>query len=101
MDVFLGLAKVHLGTEAEAVPWLRRSIEANRNFPPGHFNLAAALALLGELDEARSALKAGLALNPSLTLRRLRLNVPSDNPTFLAARERILEGLRLVSVPEG
>ena len=101
MDVFLGLAKVHLGTEAEAVPWLRRSIEANRSFPPGHFNLAAALALLGELDEARSALKAGLALNPSLTLRRLRLNVPSDNPTFLAARERILEGLRLVSVPEG
>jgi TolB-like protein len=96
---FLGLAKVHLGTEAEAVPWLQRSIEANRSFPPGHFNLAATLALLGELDEARTAVKAGLALNPSLTLRRLRLNAPSDNPKFLAARERILEGLRLAGLP--
>ena len=96
---FLGVAKVHLGTEAEAVEWLRRSIEANRSFPPGHFNLAAALALLGELDEARSAVKSGLALNPTLTLRRLRLHAPSDNPTFLTARERILEGLRLAGLP--
>jgi TolB-like protein/class 3 adenylate cyclase len=95
---FLGLAKVHLGTEVEAVAWLQRSIEANRSFPPSHFNLAAAFALLGELDEARTAVRTGLALNPTLTLRRLRLNAPSDNPAFLAARERILEGLRLAGL---
>ena len=36
---FLGAAKFHLGADAEAVIWLRRSIEANRNLPPAHFAL--------------------------------------------------------------
>jgi TolB-like protein/class 3 adenylate cyclase len=99
--LFVGLAKVQLGADAEAVDWLRRSIEANRSFPPGHFNLAAVLALLGALDEARNAAKVGLALNPSFTLRRFRLNASSDNPTYLAGRERLYEGMRLAGVPEG
>ncbi len=40
----LGTAKMQLGLNAEAVAWLRRSIEANRNFPLTHFVLAAALS---------------------------------------------------------
>jgi TolB-like protein/class 3 adenylate cyclase len=99
--LFVGLAKVQLGADAEAMDWLRRSIEANRSFPPGHFNLAAVLALLGTLDEARNAAKVGLALNPSFTLRRFRLNASSDNPNYLAGRERLYEGMRLAGVPEG
>jgi TolB-like protein/class 3 adenylate cyclase len=51
--MFLGNAKSFLGADAEAVMWLRRSIDANRNLPFAHFNLAAALAQLGQLDEAR------------------------------------------------
>ena len=43
----VGLAKLQLNADAEAVAWLRRSIEANRNYPIAHFYLAAALALLG------------------------------------------------------
>ena len=43
----VGRAKIQLGADVEAVDWLRRSIEANRNFPYTHFALAAALALLG------------------------------------------------------
>jgi TolB-like protein/class 3 adenylate cyclase/Flp pilus assembly protein TadD len=98
---FLGSAKFFLGADAEAVVWLRRSIDAHRNLPLTHFNLAAALAQLGRLDEAQAAARAGLALDPSFTLRRFRLNPPSDNATFLAGRERIYEGLRLAGVPEG
>jgi hypothetical protein len=45
-----------------------------------HFNLAAALARLGALDEARAAVQAGLALNPGLTINRFRSGTPSDNP---------------------
>jgi hypothetical protein len=30
---FAGIAKLWLGADAEAVAWLRRSVEANRNFP--------------------------------------------------------------------
>ena len=69
--------------------------------PLAHFYLAAALARLGELDEARAAAQAGLALDPSFTIRRFRANASSDNPTYLAGRERLIEGMRLAGVPEG
>jgi tetratricopeptide (TPR) repeat protein len=96
----VGLAKLQLGADAEAVTWLRRSIDANRNFPLTHFILAAALALLGLLDEARDAVNAGLELHPSFTIHRVRAIVSSDNATYLAGRERVHNGMRLAGVPE-
>jgi Flp pilus assembly protein TadD len=57
---YAGLAKLVLGADDEAVAWLRRSLEANRNYPLAHFHLAAALALLGSLEEARDAIRRGL-----------------------------------------
>jgi tetratricopeptide (TPR) repeat protein len=99
--LIVGWSKIQLGADAEAVSWLRRSIEANRNHPIAHFHLAGALALAGSLDEARTAAHAGLALNPNFTIRRWRDTKSSDNPAFLAARERYFEGLRLAGVPEG
>ncbi len=59
------------------------------------------MALLGAVDEARTAAKAALALNPGFTIRRLRGGKFSDNPIYLAGRERFYEGLRLADVPEG
>jgi tetratricopeptide (TPR) repeat protein len=98
----VGLAKLQLGADAEAVDWFRRSIEANRNYSVAHFWLAAALGLLGALDEARISTKAGLALNPSFTIRRLRaVAKSSDNPIFLASLERLSKGMRLAEVPAG
>jgi TolB-like protein len=97
---WVGLAKFWQGSDAEAIVWLRRSLEANRN-SAAHFYLAAVLAHLGELDEARAAAQAGLTLNPSFGIRRYRANVPSSHPVYLAGRERVYEGLRLAGVPEG
>lgn len=94
-----GLAKLILGADAEAVTWLRRCLEANRNTPIAHFNLAAALALLGSLEEARVAVRAALALDPTFTIRRMRGRI-SDDPTFRAGSKRILEGMRMAGVPE-
>jgi TolB-like protein/Flp pilus assembly protein TadD len=99
--MFVGLAKLFLGADVEAVAWLRRSIEANRNHPVPHCYLAAALSLLGSLDEARAAAQAGLVLNPTFTIRRNRARATSDNPAFLAMRERLHEGMRIAGVPEG
>ena len=99
--LYVGIAKAQLGADAEAADWLRRSVEANRNFPLAHFHLAEALALLGQLDEARAAAQAGLALQPDFTLRRYRMNALSDNPAYLAGRERSCRGMRLAGVPEG
>jgi hypothetical protein len=97
-----GLAKLHLGGYEQAVAWSRRVIEANRNYPTAYFNVAAALAHLGRLDEAHSAVKSGLALNPAYGIFRARAayTAMSDDPTFLAGAERILEGMRKAGVPE-
>jgi hypothetical protein len=99
--VWVGFAKLQLSADTEAVTWLRRGLEANHNYPGGHFHLAAALGLLGSQSEARAAAQAGLALDPTFTMRRYRAAVSSDNPIYLAGRERIYEGMRIAGVPEG
>jgi tetratricopeptide (TPR) repeat protein len=98
--LFAGGAKLTLGADEEAVARLRRSIEINRTFPLAHFFLAAALANLGKLDEARSETRSGLTLDPTFTIQRFR-SLESDNPIFLAGKEHIVEGMRKAGVPEG
>jgi TolB-like protein/class 3 adenylate cyclase/tetratricopeptide (TPR) repeat protein len=96
-----GVAKLYLGDDEEAVAWLRRAIETNRNLPNAHFYLAAALANLGQLNEAQAAAEAGLAINPTYTINGFRAGSSSNNPTFLAQRERIYKGMQMAGVPEG
>ncbi|MBR0693055.1 adenylate/guanylate cyclase domain-containing protein [Bradyrhizobium lablabi] len=98
---FVGAAKLQLGADAEAAGWLRRSIEANHNYPLAHFWLAATLGLLGAPDEARNAAKAGLGLDPGFTIRRMLTGKSSYDPTFVAGLERAAIGMRLAGVPEG
>ena len=98
-----GFAKNLLRLYDQAVPQYRRAIEANRNYPFSHFALAAALARLDRLVEARSAVRAGLALNPTFAVSRARADwtALSDDPTYLAQLEPIFEGLSKAGVPEG
>jgi tetratricopeptide (TPR) repeat protein len=91
---------MHLGADEDAVTWFRRAIELNPNFALMHFFLAAALANLGKLEEARAETQAGLALDPTFTIRRFRLGAESDNPVFLKQRERLIDGMRKAGVPE-
>jgi hypothetical protein len=58
-----GAGKLRLGSEEEAVAWLRRSVDTNRSFPGSHFYLAAALA------EGRAS--------ADLTVTRLVRNLPT------------------------
>ena len=41
-----------------------------------------------------------LAIDPRFTILRYRNSAPSDNPTFLKARERIYVAMRNAGVPE-
>ena len=95
-----GAAKLCLREYEEAVAWLRRSIEANRNYT-AHFWLAVALAHLGRIEEAQSAAKAGLALDPTKTIRSWRARNAGGHPAFLAQQEHIFDGIRMAGVPEG
>jgi TolB-like protein len=95
-----GIARIFLGQYEEAVVSLRQSTEINGNFALHHIYLAVALAELGQLDEARIAAKNGLAIDPRFTILRYRNSAPSDNPTFLKARERNYVAMRKAGVPE-
>jgi TolB-like protein/class 3 adenylate cyclase len=99
---FAGIAKVRLGGWEQAVAWCRRAIEANRNHPLTYFTLAVALEQLGRPDEAHSAIKVGLALNPAFSVSRARATYTpvSDDPTYLAQTDAVLEGMRKAGVPE-
>ena len=90
---FAGAAKMTLGADDEAVALFRRSIENNRTNPLTHFFLAATLANLGKLEEARAEAKAGLALDPGFSIHRLRSGGQSSE--FLEG------GMRKAGVPEG
>ena len=98
--VIAGIAKLYLGSDDKAVTCFRRSIEINRNHPAAQYYLAGALALLGRLEEARSAVRAAMALHPDFTISRFRAGAASDNPRYLAARERLCDGMRKAGVPE-
>jgi TolB-like protein/class 3 adenylate cyclase/Tfp pilus assembly protein PilF len=99
--IYVGIAKAQLGADAEAVSWMRRGLDANRNYSFAYFHLGAALARLGELEQARTAVQAGLALDPNFTIHRFRTHARRDNPIFLTSGERLIEGMRLAGVPEG
>ena len=67
-----------------------------------YFGMGAALAALARLDEARSAVAAGLALNPSFSIARARAAwlAASDDPTYQAQSESALSLFRKAGVPE-
>lgn len=97
-----GVAKNYLGLYDQAITWFRRAIEANRNYPHQYFAMSATLAQLGRLDEAHSAVKAGLALNSSFSISRFRANLAArcEDQRFLAQLEPVLEGMRKAGLPE-
>jgi TolB-like protein len=97
-----GVAKSYLAADEAAAYWFKRSIETNRNVAAFvHFYLAAALAHLERIEEARASVEAGLALDPNFTLSHFHASAPTDNPTCLAQRARIAEGMRKAGLPEG
>lgn len=98
--MYAGWGSLCLGKDEEAVAWLRRSIEVNRNFSLSHFFLAAGLARLGRFSEAQSETHAGLAIDPTFTTSRARASMLSDNSAVLAGWECVSDGLRKAGVPE-
>lgn len=81
-----------------ALFWARkgqRHPNANGYWP--HAMLAAALAHLGQLDEARAELQRMVDIVPTITLGELRNAYPTKHPGGL---DPYLEGLRLAGLPE-
>jgi tetratricopeptide (TPR) repeat protein len=97
-----GLAYIMLRQDDRAVECLRRAVANNPKFPSPVAYLAAMLALTGEEAEARQTLKQYLSLRgtKTRTIAGWRAMAYSNNPDYLAFRERIHEGLRKAGLPE-
>jgi len=78
----------------EAVSWGRRASEGNPNFTPAYRPLAAALAHLGRIDEARAVAQRMLDLMP-------HFSVETEKRIFRESGKLplILSGLRKAGLP--
>lgn len=90
-----GLAHLMLGEDDLAVACLREAVANNPEFPAASGYLVAALALNGQLDEARAELGRYAALPEARnkTVAGWRRMAYSEHSAYLSLRERIYEGL--------
>jgi Tfp pilus assembly protein PilF len=95
---YMGLAHLQAGQDEDAIAMLNRAIAGSANDPFNHFAMASALALVGRVKDARSALETALSLagDDKTTLETLRASHAWMGPGF----ERVLSGLRLAGLPE-
>ncbi len=101
----LGRALMHLGRDSEAAEALRLAVHSNPHLSRDRAFLAAAEALLGNIDDARRHLAKYDEVDPGMTIQRFaedRSSVPVEavSPSYLLGQERILEGLRRAGMPE-
>lgn len=93
-QMFEGVALLHLGRDNEAVERLNQAVNGNPKSAFGRLFLASALGNAGRLDDAQIQVQELQRLRPGFTLTLFRSREPSNDPTFLAQREHIYEGLR-------
>jgi len=91
------IAEFGAGHYEQAVEWAKQAVETTPEFPRGWRYLAASLALLGRMEEARAARDQLLRIMPHENIRFVRAILPSDNADRM---ERFVDGLRKAGVPE-
>ncbi len=101
----LGRALMHLGRDSEAVEALRLAVQSNPHLPRDWAFLAAAEALIGNVDDARLHLAKYDQDDPGMTVQRFareRSSVPLEalTPSYWHGYERILDGLRRAGMPD-
>ena len=92
-----GEAKFYLNKINEAIADLEMSVRLNPRFYPARRFLAAAYVEAGRLDEARAQIDEVLQLNPTVSITKLRRELPFKHPADL---ERQLTALKLAGLPE-
>ena len=95
---YSGLAMAHFvsGRYSEAVQWARKCIHRKPIWRVGHAVLAASLAQLDLIEEAKAAVDNYLEIIPDETISKLRF-LPFKNHTDA---RRLEEGLRRAGLPE-
>ena len=91
----------HLAQWEQAIEWCGKSIASGSQIPYLFVDLAAANAWAGHDREAKEAAAQLQKVYPGFTVQTWAGMHWSDDPTFNAQYQRIVEGLRKAGVPEG
>ena len=94
-------AHTHLAEWEQAIEWCTKSIASGNASMYPLVDLAAANAWAGHDKEAKDAVAQLRKLNPDLSVQSWAGIHWSDDPTFNAQYQRIVEGLRKAGLPEG
>jgi adenylate cyclase len=98
-NTYAGLSMAHLLQEhfEDAVSWGQRALDESPSFSGSHRSLAAALAHLGRIEEARVVVAQLRALAPDETLTKLAATAAIR---FSGRLPLMLDGLRKAGLPE-
>jgi DNA-binding winged helix-turn-helix (wHTH) protein/tetratricopeptide (TPR) repeat protein/TolB-like protein len=95
-----GMAALHIADDQAAVQWLLKARQANPAFSPSALLLAVAYLGIGEEGQARASLAEFLKTAPNISIALWKRWVPAPHPIGAKQRERILDALRRLGVPE-
>jgi tetratricopeptide (TPR) repeat protein len=96
----LALTYLHQHRYTEAVDWGRRSVEVNPDLRYPYRILAAALALAGQIDEAKSVAAEMLRRYPKETISAFLVREPWPSPIYREGQTREVLGMRQAGIPE-
>jgi adenylate cyclase len=96
----LAITYIHQQRYDEAVEWARRGVQVNPNLRYPYRVLAAALALSGQVDEARMVAAEMLRRYPKETISTFLTREPWTDPIYRAGQDREIAGMRLAGIPE-
>ncbi|MEX0810057.1 MAG: BTAD domain-containing putative transcriptional regulator [Dongiaceae bacterium] len=91
----MALSYLQLGQFEDSVTYARKAVSIRPDYSRVYHRLAASLAHLGHIEEAREALARAKLLEPGLSERIVRATYPFRNPDHL---ELLLSGLRLAGL---
>jgi tetratricopeptide (TPR) repeat protein len=92
----------HLAQWEQAIEWCEKALANNvKERAEALAALALANAWAGHDTEAKKAVAELRKVDPRFTVQRVAGQHLSDDPTFNAQRERVVEGLRKAGLPEG
>jgi adenylate cyclase len=92
----LALINIMQSDYSAAADWSRSVTEKSPQWPAGHAQLTAALALQGDAAGAAEACAALLRVRPDFSLAWMRQNLPPSGEML----QRLSEGLRKAGIPE-
>ncbi len=99
-EYYMCVAYAHLGRWEETARWCERSIASNPEYTGPYVALAATCSWLGRSADGANAVAEFAKRRPDTTVQGIRAWLASPDPKVTMARERVIEGLRRVRLPE-